>query len=232
MAKVFSPVTIRRRHEPERNQIGGSMRTSTKLVYLLLCSFSFFITVSISAYAGDPTNLTKQTIDKVIDILKNKELKKPEKAQERRAEIRKVVGERFDFEEMAKRSLALHWRKRTPEERKEFVSSFSDLLERTYIKKIESYTDEKILYTDEKIEGDYAVVKTKIITKKNVDVPIEYRLLNENSNWKVYDVVIEGVSLINNYRSQFNDIIRRDSYEELVKRMKNKEQEELFKETK
>jgi phospholipid transport system substrate-binding protein len=208
------------------------MRTSTKSVYLLLCSFLFLITVSISAYADTPTNLMKQTIDKVIDILKNKELKKPGKAQERRAEIRKVVGERFDFEEMAKRSLALHWRKRIPEERKEFVSLFSDLLERTYIKKIETYTDEKILYTDEKIEGNYAVVKTKIITKSNVEVPIDYRLLNENGDWKVYDVVVEGVSLINNYRSQFNDIIRRDSYEELVKRMKNKEQEKLSQETK
>jgi phospholipid transport system substrate-binding protein len=229
MAKVFSPVTIRRRHGSEGNQIGGPMRTSTKSVYLLLCSFLFFITVSISAYAGAPTNLMKQTIDRVIDILKNKELKKPGKTQERRVEIRKVVGERFDFEEMAKRSLALHWRKRTPEEIKEFVSLFSDLLERTYIKKIESYTDEKILYPDEKIEGDYAVVKTKVITKKNVEVPIEYRLLNENGYWKVYDVVVEGVSLINNYRSQFNDIIRRNSYEELVQRLKNKEQEELFK---
>jgi phospholipid transport system substrate-binding protein len=208
------------------------MRTSTKPVYLLLCSFLFFITVSISAYADTPTNLMKQTIDKVIDILKNKELKKPGKTQERRTEIRKVVGERFDFEEMARRSLAIHWRKRTPEEKKEFVSLFSDLLERTYIKKIESYTDEKILYTDEKIEGNYAVVKTKIITKRNVEVPIDYRLLDENGNWKVYDVVAEGVSLINNYRNQFNDIIRKDSYEELVKRMKNKEQEELLKETK
>ena len=208
------------------------MRRRIKLVCLSLVSFLFLSAMSVSAYAGDPTNLMKQTIDKVIQILKNKELKIPEKANERRAAIRKVVGERFDFEEMAKRSLALHWKKRTSEERNEFVPLFSDLLERSYIKKIESYTDEKILYTGEKTDGEYAVVDTKIITKRNVETPIEYRLLNKNDKWEVYDVVIEGVSLVNNYRNQFNKIIRRDSYEELVKRMKNKQEEELFQETK
>jgi phospholipid transport system substrate-binding protein len=208
------------------------MGRSIKLFCLLLSSFLFLSTLSINVYAGDPTNLMKQTIDKVIDILKNKELKKAEKTNERRVAIRKVVGERFDFEEMAKRSLALHWKKRTPEERKEFVPLFSDLLERSYIKKIEGYTDEKFLYTDEKIDVDYAVVNTRIITKRNVEIPIEYRLLNKNGKWEVYDVVIEGVSLVNNYRNQFNTIIRRNSYEELVKRMKNKQEEELFQESK
>jgi len=208
------------------------MGRSLKLFCLLLSSFLFLSILSINVYAGDPTNLMKQTIDKVIDILKNKELKKAEKTNERRTAIRKVVGERFDFEEMAKRSLALHWKKRTPEERKEFVPLFSDLLERSYIKKIEGYTDEKFLYTDEKIDVDYAVVNTRIITKRNVEIPIEYRLLNKNGKWEVYDVVIEGVSLVNNYRNQFNKIIRKDSYEELVKRMKNKQEEELFQESK
>ena len=208
------------------------MGRSIKLFCLLLSSFLFLSILSINVYAGDPTNLMKQTIDKIIDILKNKELKKAEKTNERRVAIRKVVGERFDFEEMAKRSLALHWKKRTPEERKEFVPLFSDLLERSYIKKIEGYTDEKFLYTDEKIDVDYAVVNTRIITKRNVEIPIEYRLLNKNGKWEVYDVVIEGVSLVNNYRNQFNKIIRKDSYEELVRRMKNKQEEELFQESK
>jgi phospholipid transport system substrate-binding protein len=208
------------------------MGRSLKLFCLLLSSFLFLSILSINVYAGDPRNLMKQTIDKVIDILKNKELKKAEKTNERRVAIRKVVGERFDFEEMAKRSLALHWKKRTPAERKEFVPLFSDLLERSYIKKIEGYTDEKFLYTDEKIDVDYAVVNTRIITKRNVEIPIEYRLLNKNGKWEVYDVVIEGVSLVNNYRNQFNKIIREKSYEDLVKRMKNKQEEELFQESK
>jgi phospholipid transport system substrate-binding protein len=201
-----------------------------------LFSVSFFVLFLLSspvhrAYAGVPTDQVKQTVDKVIDILKNKELKKPGKESDRRAAIRKVVGERFDFEEMAKRSLALNWRDRTPDEKKEFVSLFSDLIERAYIRKIEKYTDEKILYTGERIDGEYAVVDTEIVTRRNVETPIEYRLLKKDGNWAVYDVVIEGVSLINNYRTQFSKIIRENSYQELVRRMKNKE-EEHFKETK
>lgn len=129
---------------------------------------------------------------------------------------------------MAKRSLALFWKQRTPEEKKGFVSLYSDLLERSYIKKIENYSDEKIIYTDEKIDDGYAIVKTKIITKRNVEIPIEYKLLKKNNKWDVYDVVIEGVSLVNNYRNQFSKIIRTSSYEELVKRMQNKQDEELF----
>ncbi|MDI6801621.1 MAG: ABC transporter substrate-binding protein [Thermodesulfovibrionales bacterium] len=183
------------------------------------------------AYAGLPTEQVKETVDKVLDILRDKELKKSEKTKERRAAIRKVVDERFDFEEMAKSSLSLHWKKRTPEERKEFVPLFTDLLERSYIKKIESYEDEKITYAGEDIDGEYSSVRSKVITKRNVEIPIAYRLLKKNNNkWEVYDVVIEGVSLVSNYRNQFNKIIRTNSYEELVKRMKNKQEEELFEE--
>ena len=194
----------------------------------LLCSI--FI-ISSTLQAGEPLTLIKQTINEVIDILKDEELKKPDKGADRRAELRTVIGERFDFEEMAKRSLALHWKKRTPEERQEFIPLYSDLLERSYVNKIESYTDEKILYTVETIDDDYASVKTKIITKRNVEIPIEYRLLKKNNRWGVYDVVIEGVSLVNNYRNQFNKIIRKDSYAELVKRMKHKQEEQEFEET-
>jgi phospholipid transport system substrate-binding protein len=187
---------------------------------LLLC----FLSLSEgSAYAGAPTDEMKQTIDKVMDILKNKELKKPANEKKRRAEILKVVSQRFDFAEMAKRSLGVYWGKRTPEEKKEFVPLYTDLLERTYIKKIEGYTDEKIAYTGEKISDGYAVVDTKVITTKNTEIPIRYRLQNENGQWMVYDVSIEGVSLINNYRNQFASIIHQGSYEELVKKLKSKE---------
>lgn len=201
---------------------------SIKLFCLVLFSFILSLSLLVTAYAGVPTDQMKQTIDKVLDILNNKELKKPGKVKERRTALRKAVGEKFDFEEMAKRSLALFWKQRTPEEKKEFVSLYSDLLERSYIKKIENYSDEKIIYTDEKIDDGYAIVKTKIITKRNVEIPIEYKLLKKNNKWDVYDVVIEGVSLVNNYRNQFSKIIRTSSYEELVKRMKNKQDEELF----
>lgn len=190
-------------------------------ILLLICLFLFSALPSYSL-AGEPTNQVKQTVDAVIEVLKNKEFKKPEKETQRRAAIRAVVGERFDFEEMAKRSLAQNWKKRTPEEQKEFVRLYSDLLENAYIKKVERYEDEKVLYGEEKTEGTYASVKTNIVTTKEVSIPIEYRLLKEGSQWKVYDVVIEGVSLVNNYRNQFNSILRSGTYEELVKKLKNK----------
>ncbi len=185
------------------------------------------IVLLMAAYghAGEPTDIAKQTTDKVIDILKNKEMRKADKTKERRAAIRKVVGEHFDFEEMAKRSLARYWRQRTPEEKKEFVALYSDLLERTYIRKVESYSDEKITYGEESGDSAYAVVKTKIITRKNIDIPVEYRMEKKSGKWAVYDVVIEGVSLVNNYRNQFNKIITSGSYEELVRKLKNKETE-------
>jgi phospholipid transport system substrate-binding protein len=202
----------------------GKMRWFSVLSLML-----FFLAASVfQSSAGEPTNQLKLTVDSVIDMLKNKDMKSPKKADQRRAALRKTVGERFNYEEMAKRSLALHWRNRTTQEKKEFVSLYSELLEQSYVNKIESYTDEKIVYADEIIDGDYASVKTKIITKRNVEVPIEYRLLKAGTQWKVYDVVIEGVSLVNNYRNQFNRVIRTASYEELVKRLKNKQEEARF----
>lgn len=198
--------------------IKGIIRT------LSFLTFTSFVVLYLSAPsgAGEPADQVKQTVDAVLEVLRNKELKRPEKTEQRRASIRAIVDERFDFEEMAKRSLAQHWRKRTPEERKEFVSLFTDLLENAYIKKIEKYEDEKILYGEERIEGDYAALKTQVVTRKEVRIPIEYRLLRKGVKWEVYDVVIEGVSLVNNYRNQFNSILSSGTYGELVKRMKNK----------
>lgn len=197
------------------------MKKSALGAFLLsLFCISFLVPSRVSA--GEPTIQVKQTVDAVLDILKNKELKKPEKTEQRRAQIRNAVSGRFDFGEMAKRSLALHWKKRTPEEQSEFVPLFTDLIENTYIRKIERYQDEKVVYRDEKIEGTYATVKTDIVTTKEAQIPIEYRLMKEGDQWKAYDVIIEGVSLVNNYRNQFNSIIRSGSYAELVKRLKSK----------
>jgi len=207
------------------------MKISRVLLVSLLVGLWWCGTAGAAA-PGSPTEQVKETVDKVIETLKNKELKKPSKAEERRAILRRTVGDRFDFEEMSKRTLSIHWQRRTPEERKEFVSLFSDLLERTYVNKIESYTDEKVVYGEENIEGDYAVVKTKIITSANVEVPIDYKLFKKSPKWVAYDVVIEGVSLVNNYRTQFNKIIRSQSYEELVKRLRAKQEKPLFEEKK
>ncbi len=169
-----------------------------------------------------PTDDVKGTIDRVIKIVTDPGLKPQAKTKERRAEIRKTVGERFNFGEMARRSLATHWRELTPAEQENFTDVFTDLLEKSYVDTIENFSDEKILYLGEQIDGDTATVKTKVVTKKGVEIPIDYRLLSRNGKWEVYDVVIEGVSLINNYRVQFNKIIRSKSYPELVRLMKVK----------
>jgi phospholipid transport system substrate-binding protein len=189
----------------------------------LLFTISFLFIFASWTYAGVPTDQMRLTINSVLNILKNQELEKPEQKKEKREAIRKIIGDRFDFKEMTKRSLALHWRGRSKEERKEFVALFSNLLEKTYIDKIETYENELILYIDEMIDGKYAVVRTKVITKKQVEIPIDYKLLKKVDTWLVYDIVIEGVSLVNNYRTQFNKIIRTSSYEELVEKLKDKQ---------
>ena len=189
-------------------------------VFLLCLSLSSF--KPRTALAGEATDQVKQTVDAVMDVLNNKELKRPENRELRRKKIREIVNKRFDFEEMAKRSLALNWSKRTPDEKKEFVALFSDLLENTYIKKIERYENEKVVYLDESITGQYAVVRTKIVKTQEAEIPVEYRIFKKTNKWEVYDIIVEGVSLVNNYRSQFSQIIRSSSYEELVKRLKKK----------
>ena len=178
--------------------------------------------VALPVLAGEPENKIKETTDKIIAILTDSALKNPAKEAEKRKLIRKAVDERFDWEEMARRSLATHWAKRTDEEKKEFVRLFPDLLEKTYLSKVEDYSGEKVRYEGEGTEGDYSVVKVKIGTQKNKEIPVEYRLMKMGNDWLVYDVSIEGVSLVNNYRTQFNSIIMQSSYENLVKKLKEK----------
>lgn len=182
----------------------------------------FLLGVTVPVMAGEPEEKIKQTTDKILSILTDPALKSPSKEGEREKLIRGAVDERFDWEEMARRSLATHWAKRTAEEKKEFVHLFADLLERVYMSKVEDYSGEKVRYEGERVDGDYAVVRVKIVTKKNEDIPVEYRLKKEGSDWFVYDVSIEGVSLVNNYRIQFNSIISQSSYENLVKRLREK----------
>ncbi len=197
-------------------------RPISRLSVVLLICLSFLSIRPLQAIAGEATDQVRQTVDAVMEVLNNKELKKPENRELREKKIRDIIDRRFDFEEMAKRSLALNWSKRTPEERKEFVTLFSDLLESTYIKKIERYENEKIVYLDERITGQYAIVRTKIVKAQEAEIPVEYRIFKKADKWEVYDVIVEGVSLVNNYRSQFSQIIRSSSYEELIKKLKNK----------
>ncbi|MDP7580632.1 MAG: ABC transporter substrate-binding protein, partial [Nitrospinota bacterium] len=160
-------------------------------------------------------------IDSVIDIVSREEFKNDAKKPQRRQLIREVVSKKFSYYEMSRRSLAKHWKKRTPKEKKEFMSLFGKLLENSYANKIESFTDEKIIYIDEKKKGNVALVKT-IIQKNNDEIPVNYKLVKLDNDWKIYDFIVEGVSMIKNYRAQFKKIIHKSSYEELVNKLKKK----------
>jgi len=190
--------------------------------YRGLLLFFLVFGMAVPGLAGEPTDQIKQTTDKILSFVSDPALKAPSKTGEREKVIRQTAVERFDWEEMARRSLGRHWDQRTAEEKKEFVHLYSDLLERTYMDKVEGYSGEKVLYEGESVDGGYATVKVKIATKKNADIHVQYRLKKEGNKWLIYDVSIEGVSLVNNYRMQFNSIIIQSSYENLVKRLRDK----------
>ena len=168
--------------------------------------------------AGEATDQLKSSIDQVIKVLDDPSLKSDE--PKRRAAIREVASQTFDFGEAAKRSLGRHWQSLSDADRKEFTSLFADLLERGYVSRIEEYSGEKIAFTGDTADGDLANVKTRFTTKKGTEIPVDYRMLRRAGRWLVYDVSVEGLSLVNNYRGQFNKIIETSSYQDLVKRMK------------
>jgi phospholipid transport system substrate-binding protein len=172
--------------------------------------------------AGLPTDQIKSTVDKALMVLKDPRLKPTARVKERRDQLRQILFARFDFTEMAKRALGSNWRRRSPQEQEEFVRLFTDVLERTYAEIIESYSDEKITYIYERIDGTYADVASKILTSRGEEYSINYKAHLVSNEWKVYDVVAENISLVNNYRSQFNRVISNGSYEELVRRLKDK----------
>ena len=175
----------------------------------------------LAARAGEATDSMKGTIDEVLRILADKDLKQPSKANERRQLLEKVVGERFDYHEMSRRALGASWNNLADKEKNEFVSLFQTLLVNTYADKIESYTGQGVHYINERTEKDYAEVRTKVLTGKT-DIPLDYRLLHKDSTWRVYDVVVDGVSLVNNYRGQFTKILRTGSYADLIDQLRKK----------
>jgi phospholipid transport system substrate-binding protein len=178
--------------------------------------------LSASAHAGVPTEQIKGTVDKAVLVLKDPRLKPAAKTKERRAQLRQILFARFDFTEMAKRALGSNWRRRTPQEQDEFVRLFTEILERAYADIIESYTDEKIVYLNERVEGGFADVGSKILTSRGEEYSVNYKAHLVSNEWKVYDVIAENISLVNNFRSQFNRVIANSSYEELLRRLRDK----------
>ena len=173
------------------------------------------------AQAGEATEAMRATIGEVLRILADKDLKQPSKANERRQLLEKAVGERFDYQEMSRRSLGAPWANLPEKDKQEFVSLFQTLLVNTYADKIESYSGEGVQYVNERNEKEYAEVRTKVLTGKT-EIPLDYRLLHKDSEWRVYDVVVDGVSLVNNYRGQFSKILRNGSYADLVEQLRKK----------
>ena len=192
---------------------------------VVLIALSFFTVIAASsARAADavPTDQIKATVDKALLVLKDPRLKTPNKFNERRDQLKQILFARFDFNEMAKRSLGAEWRRRTPAEQDEFVRLFTELLERAYARTIESYTDEKIVYVGEKLDGSFANVSSKILTNKGQEYSIDYKAHLVGSERKVYDVIVENISMVNNFRSQFSTVINKFGFEELVQRLKEK----------
>ena len=175
-----------------------------------------------SATAGMPTEQIRSTVDKAVLVLKDPRLKPAAKTKERRDQIKQILFSRFDFTEMAKRALGVHWRRRTPNEHEEFVQLFTELLEHAYAEIIESYSDEKFVYVGERLEGGYADVSSKILTGRGEEYSLIYKAHQVNGEWRVYDIVAENISMVNNFRSQFNRVISGSSYEELRRRLQEK----------
>jgi phospholipid transport system substrate-binding protein len=189
---------------------------SHRLIGRLVAAPLLLLALAGPAGAGAPTDQLKAHTDRVVRVLEDPALDQGQ----RKAEIRAVALEAFDVAEAARRALGPHWSKRTPAEREEFVGIFQGLLERGYLSRIGEYGGERVQYVGERVDGDYGVVRAQIVTAKGTQVPVEARVLRRGARWLMYDVLIENVSLIASYRSQFDRVIRTSSYEDLVKRLK------------
>jgi len=171
--------------------------------------------------SGTATAAIKNTIKQMFVILNDEELKAPGRAEERRQQLEKVIGNRIAYDEMAKRSLGPQWAQLNEEERLEFVRLYAQLLRDTYSSRFDRYTDEKVEFLQETLQGDYAEVRTRLTSSKfNLDV--DYRMLQRAGDWRVYDIVVDGISLVHSYREQFAKIIRTYSYEGLVSKLRQK----------
>ncbi len=193
--------------------------------------FFFFIMIAIlagyshgalaSVRQEGPMAQMKEAVDEILVIMRGEQFSHPESREGEKERIIAILHQHFDFEEMSMRTLARYWKERTPAEKEYFVELFTRLLQNTYVDRVDTYSGEVLVFTGEEIKGRYAEVYSNFV-KNNLEVPVYYRLKNHDGSWKVYDVIIEGVSLIRNYRTQFQAILDRESYPDLVKKMEEK----------
>jgi phospholipid transport system substrate-binding protein len=200
------------------------MNTFTVRASLVL-SLLMSTLLPVRVWAGPPTDLVRDTADRVSKILNDPALQGEAKGAERRAAIRGVADEAFDFEETAKRSLGRHWSARTPAEQKEFVQLFTNLLRRVYFSRVDRGTFDKVVFRGEKVQGDDASVITQLVLAPGSEMDLDYQLRRDGDRWKVYDLKIEGMSIVASYRAQFNRIIRTSSYETLIAKLKSNQAE-------
>lgn len=183
---------------------------------------------AVAAPAMGPRDTVETAVIRVISLMQDLEpVGKPESAApkpatDKRTEIRKIARDLFDFEEVTRRTLSRHWAARTQEERAEFVALFTELLERSYINRVEVYAGENITYIGEAIDANYATVRSKILTDRRSEITLDYRMHLRDGRWRVYDLQIDGVSFVSTYRSQFDRIIQAESYTALLERMRKK----------
>ncbi|MHC1726800.1 MAG: phospholipid-binding protein MlaC [Syntrophobacteraceae bacterium] len=202
---------------------GYFLSTLTIFVLLVLC-----LEWSIAAAPGGPMAVIQSGTERALKTLRETQRGEGPTLRQRKGEILTIVDEYFNFEEMARRALGRPWKSQSPEKRNEFVGLFKQLLFNTYISRVEGYTgsNEKVFYDSEKLDGDYAVVTTHIIYQGNKNVVIDYRLRREGGLWKVYDVVVEGISFVENYRGQFSSILANESFDALLKKIREKIQQQ------
>ena len=201
--------------------ISSTMHTRFKAALLTFLT-TMMICAASPVYAGAPTEEIRTAIDQGIEILKSAKLDTNKQRSQVINQLREIVYTRFDFEEMAKRSLGSHWRRLNPQQQKEFVSAFTELLETTYADKIDLYEGQQVEYIGETIDKNYAEVNTRVIGKNRQSYTVDYKLHEIGGKWRIYDVIAENISLVNNYRSQFNRVVVNSSIEELMKRIRQK----------
>ena len=201
--------------------MGSTCRVLLNVLILGFLTWGFSANLVAQAAAGSATDAIKETVDQVFAVIDDEALTAPDRAKERLTLLEDIVARRFDFEEMGKRTLGSHWRTLNAGQQKEFVRLFQHFLSGTYAGSIDGYVGGHVEYVKERRKGAFAEVQTKIVTKK-LAVPVDYRLLKRSNTWRVYDVVIDGISLVKNYRGQFGRILKTDSFDTLLEKLQNK----------
>jgi len=192
-----------------------------KKFFGLLMAFSIFIFFTCAVQAGEATDRIKAATDKLVEIITDHDLDAPDMAETRAHMIRETVDQVFNWSAFSQRALGRHWRKLSQKEKDEFTFLFGQLIEQTYMDKTRQYSGEKLNFIREETEGKYGVVDAEGI-KGGANIAIQFRIMKVNEKWYIYDVYVEGVSLVNNYRVQFNNILIKSGYNELLDKLKSK----------